>query len=854
MNLLNALWRSPDQIHQIGSLDRQTKKFTNTPVKGVSEALSLAQALSDAGVDAYFACSEYATPDSRTAANVSGAFAFWVDIDCGNTKADKGKGYRTEADALVVVEQFCQKAALPSPTHIVSSGGGLHAYWVLDRVLGREIWQAYAGKLKALTKVLGFLADDSRTSDIASVLRVPGTLNFKYVPPRLVTLLQANDAYIQQAVMFASIEKAFNQLCGATVIQLRAPSPKITLAKINDDADTSSYGPPDLSRLASALAVLDPDCDERTWKLARIAPLARAANTFPDISEALYELAKSWSSGELGGVASKAWGAPGASNGRTGEQEFDSVWQRFLADNYTGTETTLGTVYHAAREAGWISTASADAGNTEKQFQKCKTVVVHPVQKLLQAEVLPRESANLSIQPVGGEQAAKPAPTSSAKSESGPALSPLATIQQRYCLINMDGKLWVLDGALLAARNEKGTAQKLVLSSRPDGCILIQRAAAAQFPAADVGTIYNSFVYSPQTICYDGVEFNPCGTTGNYLNLWVGPTITPKAGAWPLIQAYLFDVICDGVQKSYDYLIRYIAHALQQPGEKPGVMIILLGGQGTGKGTLGRVLRMIWSATYLQISNIDNVTGNFNAALERAYIVFMDEALFSGNRRASDVLKSLVTEETVYINEKFQPTRQTQSYHRFIAATNADHFKNTERDDRRDFTLRVSEAHKGDHGYWRVLNREIKNGGVEAMVHDLQALDLTEFNIREKPDTKELLAQKLQSLGPIECWWYDCLDAGASAEGGWPKFLRTDSAIESIVKLNGGKLYRNPTPHDFVQKMLKLCPSAVKKQQQDHHSRHRGLALPGLQQARTEFEQYIGGAVNWDSDAANGAA
>lgn len=108
-------------------------------------------------------------------------------------------------------------------------------------------------------------------------------------------------------------------------------------------------------------------------------------------------------------------------------------------------------------------------------------------------------------------------------------------------------------------------------------------------------------------------------------------------------------------------------------------MIILIGGQGTGKGTLGRILQKIWGGTYLQTNNIDTVTGNFNASLERSFFVFMDEALFSGNRRAADALKSIVTEPIIQINEKYQPSRQIKSCHRLVAATNADHFKNTER-------------------------------------------------------------------------------------------------------------------------------------------------------------------------------
>ena len=240
-------------------------------------------------------------------------------------------------------------------------------------------------------------------------------------------------------------------------------------------------------------------------------------------------------------------------------------------------------------------------------------------------------------------------------------------------------------------------------------------------------------------------------------------------------------------------------------------------------------------------------------------MVFMDEALFVGDRRAADALKSLVTEPLIHVNEKYQPGRQTQSYHRFIAATNADHFKNTESDDRRDFTLRVSEIHKGDHDNWKALYDEIDNGGVAAMVHDLYAMDLSEFNVRAKPATKELLEQKLLSLGPIERWWYDCLDSGAfetskypdlldENDGEWPDFLSTESAIDGIMHTAGGKIHKKPSANDVVKSLMKICPSIIKGQRKVEGKRRRGLVIPSLQQARAEFEQYIGGAVDWLED------
>jgi|GEM_PF-354677 len=432
-----------------------------------------------------------------------------------------------------------------------------------------------------------------------------------------------------------------------------------------------------------------------------------------------------------------------------------------------------------------------------------------------------------------------------------PALEPLASIQKKYGLINICGKMWVFDREALSARTTQSTARKLVLSNRYDSSLLIERSLRAEHSITDEApNIVKEFFVNPDTVCYVGIEFNPKDTSANHLNLWEGPTIAPQEGLWLQIQEFLHDIICNKDWDCYLYLIFFIAHALQKPEEKPGVMMILIGGQGTGKGTFGRICQNIWSATYIQVNNIDAVIGTFNAILERAYIVFMDEALFAGNRRGTDELKSIVTEPIIQISEKYQPSRQIRSCHRFIAATNADHFKNTERDDRRDFTLRVSDIRKGDLEYWKLLNDEIENGGVEAMVHDLLAIDLSGFNVRNKPNTKELVEQKIHSLEPIHRWWHDGLYNGDIARGDtWPEFLSTQEAIDGIIEVNGGRMHKKPSAIIISQALQKLCPSAKQHQQQvQFGGRHRGYLLPPLQQARDEFEKYIGGVVEWPEE------
>ena len=201
------------------------------------------------------------------------------------------------------------------------------------------------------------------------------------------------------------------------------------------------------------------------------------------------------------------------------------------------------------------------------------------------------------------------------------------------------------------------------------------------------------------------------------------------------------------------------------------------------------------------------------------------------------------------MNEKHQPARQITSYHRFFGASNAEHFKSTDRDDRRDFVLRVSELRKGDYDYWQTLNHEIDNGGVEAFTHDLLAMVLTGFNVRAKPNTRELTEQKLQSLNKFPRWWFDCLSQASiiNHHTEWPEFI--SSTFLLLAFKESEKTTRNFKPlidREAVAFMKKMCPSARREQSMENNHRKRGYILPTLEMAREEFGKYIGDKVEWE--------
>lgn len=196
--LLTPLWPSDDAEHQLFLMHRQRNERHCPAVGSVTEAITIAAQYAAKGYDAYHACGEFLSPDNRKASNASGASALWLDLDCSPEKGQEGKGYLTKVDAFRGLMAFCQETRLPNPTHIVDSGGGLHVYWVFTRPIPTDRWRNSAFNFKRLTNLLGLRADNARTADIASVLRLPGTLNFKTDPPRPVVLIYASPNLIME--------------------------------------------------------------------------------------------------------------------------------------------------------------------------------------------------------------------------------------------------------------------------------------------------------------------------------------------------------------------------------------------------------------------------------------------------------------------------------------------------------------------------------------------------------------------------------------------------------------------------------------------------------------------------------
>ena len=285
--------------------------------------------------DVYFALASFNEPQQQTDANggllhhpdgqpkmlkraaklAHKVKAFWADLDCG-----EGKPYPDQAAAVADVERFIEESGAPTPL-LVNSGGGVHAYWPLSTEIPAASWQGLAKHWRAVLHLYGLRSDPARDMDVASVLRVPGTHNYKRGGKRPVQIIQeagATDArsFLQwlqaQALKAKPVAKeARNVDLSAVPEWLRADD------AVNADLIGHAGGPK-----ASAV--------EATRHCAQLRMIAAVAG---DVEEPLWR-------GMLGVVKHSTEGADLAHEWSKGHPEYDADQTQDKFDRWTAGPAT----------------------------------------------------------------------------------------------------------------------------------------------------------------------------------------------------------------------------------------------------------------------------------------------------------------------------------------------------------------------------------------------------------------------------------------------------------------------------------------------------------------------------------
>jgi Family of unknown function (DUF5906)/Primase C terminal 2 (PriCT-2) len=259
----------------------------------------------------------------------------------------------------------------------------------------------------------------------------------------------------------------------------------------------------------------------------------------------------------------------------------------------------------------------------------------------------------------------------------------------------------------------------------------------------------------------DGIAFSPHHPVpASYMNLWRGFVVEPRAGDWSLLRTHVLRVICRSDVAHFDYLLNIAARMFQEPHRQGEVAVVIRGAMGAGKGIFLTPLVRAWGQHGLHIMNANHLVGHFNDHLRDCVCLFADEAFYASDKQHERILKGLITESTMMIERKRFDAVQVANMLHIWMSSDSDWVIPVSIGDRRFYVLDAADNRVGHFEYFKEIDKQMKGGGLAAMIHELLHRNISSFNTRQIPQTEGLKVQQSLSLSSLERWWLTVLERG----------------------------------------------------------------------------------------------
>ena len=216
-------------------------------------------------------------------------------------------------------------------------------------------------------------------------------------------------------------------------------------------------------------------------------------------------------------------------------------------------------------------------------------------------------------------------------------------------------------------------------------------------------------------------------------------------------------ILTNHEEKSIDYLIKFIAHLIQKPEERPETIILLKSNQGYGKDTLINIIVSLLGEKYfLRTAEIDDIFGSYNVGLRDKLFLQLNELEGKDGFSHKEKIKNLATEEKTIIREKYVSQYDQTNYLRIFICSNNFNPVEIPFDDRR-MTVFQAQRKKPSFQYFKELNKYLKDKEeLQKLFNYLNNIDISNFNpANDRPITKAYENMKESNQNPIYKYLYD---------------------------------------------------------------------------------------------------
>lgn len=371
-------------------------------------------------------------------------------------------------------------------------------------------------------------------------------------------------------------------------------------------------------------------------------------------------------------------------------------------------------------------------------------------------------------------------------------------------------------------------------------------------------TIASDWLKSTDHLQYDRIIFSPSGNCPDKCyNLWKGFAVEPKRGDWSKFKDHVYKVISSEKDYIFNWIMAWMAWIVQNPGgERPGSALVLRGEQGVGKGIFVSGFGQIFGNHYLQINNQNQLTSRFNNHLKNVLLLFIDEGFWAGDKSAEGVIRGIVTEDILPIESKGKDIVVFKNHLYLSISSNHEWLVPAGPDERRFFVIDISSIRKGDKPYFNKIIKELKNGGVEAMLFDLLKYEVKIDYLKDFPRTSALLDQIVESMSPVHKFWFEKLRAGhlLPFDTKWTGLIQAEKLYDQYVEFCDtiGER-RKKIDKQFGKELRKICKgldrvylkTMVDEAENYAHKWH--YEFPNLEKCRIFFEKMVQIEIDWDT-------
>jgi len=270
---------------------------------------------------------------------------------------------------------------------------------------------------------------------------------------------------------------------------------------------------------------------------------------------------------------------------------------------------------------------------------------------------------------------------------------------------------------------------------------------------------------------YENVDFLPypreCKSyTLNTYNGMKATRIQGGQGDFSIFLKHL-DVLTGHDEKGTEYLINYLAHLVQRPGELPRVALVFQSEQGVGKNIFFENFAkyLLGNEYLLATADMDKIVGRF-PVINNKLMVIMDETSGKDSFSNSDKIKNIITAEQIAWERKGVDATTINNCGRYMFFSNNMTPVKIEQSDRRYVVFKCSTDVQNNTEYFTKLMSTFKDEGAIKSFYDfLSSTDISNWDsINHRPLTKAYADIKAASTPAMATYLMEQMNLYENAE------------------------------------------------------------------------------------------